>query len=410
MMKIPRRPSRRRAISGIIGAVILFTLLFTVGTEYFIFVNNANNLETRSLVNRGNAISSNLQENINVQTSLSPSNYIRFYFNNTGGRTVNVTSLLVVGSSGAVVECDGLGMPSSSSPTCNNPNTTPTLPIVANVGKGAPISATNPYIVTGTKYGTGGQTGVVTLKLITSTGNIFSATYPPTGVSLAAQALTSGAIGDLYLTFQSFTYYQVGSSGCTTGPGYSGLCLTSAKSAFSIVAPASNEYVAFSVQVTDLNNKTASIVLDQFTALYLLLVHGASGAVPIPWSIVSVQGSNLNIMSQYTPITLGYGTPTTIYFAAAACDQQTQPTGMNAYGNLGSACPVVSGLSQIQSIGPNGNIKISAGFDASVFIMAHGWLYLPMPSLSALSYTGTNPTNYGQNLPFVTSVFVQAGS
>jgi len=47
-MKMGR--SARRGTAGVIAAVIMFGILFTVGTGYFIFVNSTNNQYVKNLV------------------------------------------------------------------------------------------------------------------------------------------------------------------------------------------------------------------------------------------------------------------------------------------------------------------------------------------------------------------------
>jgi hypothetical protein len=37
--------------------------------------------------------------------------------------------------------------------------------------------------------------------------------------------------------------------------------------------------------------------------------------------------------------------------------------------------------------------------------MTHGWEMHPGINLNKLSYTGINATNYGQNLPYVSTVY-----
>jgi len=50
----------RKAVAGILAALILFVMLFTVGTGYFLFVNQGNLLYTKALSARSNSIQSTL--------------------------------------------------------------------------------------------------------------------------------------------------------------------------------------------------------------------------------------------------------------------------------------------------------------------------------------------------------------
>ncbi len=342
--------------------MILFTLLFTVGTEYFIFVNNANTLETQSLIGRGNALAARLEEEAIVTTKLNSGGYVEFYLNNTGGATLNVTSAIVLSSAGTVLECDGVGLPAGQG--CGN--TSPGLPQAANVGRG-----TQP-IVTNYKY----VTGTVVLKLTTSTGNVFSATYPETGVSLASQALSSGAIGDIYIQPQSYTYYEVCTSPSgTCSPCTSGTCFIQPQAkAFTIPAAfIANAPTAFSVNVTDFNPQQANITLDQYSFIEHFWGKGSSFRVAI-WYCVSVSGKTLQVDSSYEPITLIYDKPTVLYFASAS------PGGFVPYSLGGSNSP------------PSSTI-------ASVFIISHGWEGVSTANLA------TTTQNYGQNSPYVSTLY-----
>lgn len=350
-------------------------MLFTIGSEYFIFVNNANNLANQSLVNRANALANRLQEGVTVTTSLSASNYIEFYFNNTGGIAVNVTSFIVLSSSGAVLACDGIGLPSGQGCTTSSP----AMPLVANVGRGAPPSG---YAITGYLYPTT-SSPTVTLKLITSNGNVFSQTYPTTGVSLAAQALSSGAIGDLYLAFQSYHYYIVTTgSGCPNGTGESGYCIDDQGKAFAIdhTLTGPNFDVAFSVRITDLNQQKANIVLDPYTLMSLVPESGKGSLSYTNWFIISNQstGGHNMILSAYTPVTLVYNVPQTVVFASNA--------------------PILSGQTfTINSLQATGTV--ASGTTTPVFMVSHGC------EAQGITTCTISSANYGQNSPYVTTLF-----
>jgi hypothetical protein len=372
-LRIPDSRRIRRGIAGIIGAVILFTLLFTIGTQYFIFVNNANNLETQSLFNRGNTLATRLQEGLQLQTSLSANSYVQFYVNNTGGITVNMTSLVMISSSGSVIECDGAGLPSGQG--CGN--TTPQLPAVVNVGKGFPAPSGG-YIRTSCKYGTNPCTGTVTLKLITSNGNIFSSTYPPSASALASISLTSGAIGDIYLKPQTFSYYNV----CTTPSGgctacASNPCFLQVQGAgFSI---SHNTFCstpeAFGLTVVDYNPSHNNITLDAYTELTNLFAPQGSGSNTKNngWFILS-NTTNTVISSSYSPVTLIYGVPKPIVFGSSGS---------------GSFTPFTANCN-----------SIAFPADALIFILTHGCKAVPKGGSC-----NPNAATYSQNSPYITTLY-----
>ena len=332
-------------------------MLFTIGTEYFIFVNNANNLETQSLVNRGNAIATSLEENLAVTTSLNANGHLELYFNDTGGQAVNVTSMMLLSSAGALLDCYGVGLPASQG--CGN--TTPALPQVANAGTGAPLSG---YILTNYTY----STGSVVVKLVASDGSIFTSTYPPTSVSLASKALSSGAIGDLYLAFSSYSYY-IETASCASSSTY---CLSYAGSAFSIPTTNASKNLAFSIQVTNLDPEQKVIVLDKYSLLMQFVppTSGRGGGTSTQVSYYIISNSSLDINQEFSPIQLAYDVPTTIFFGS------TSPGTFNPQ---------------------------SPGFSSTtftlVFAVAHGCIGIPAAECDSSTY------NYGQNLPYVGTLY-----
>ncbi len=337
-----------KAIAGVIAAVILFAMIFSIGAAYLLFVNSTNLLYGKALVGRSTAFQSVLYEQLLVATLLM-NNHVAFYVNNTGGVNANITDIYVLGPSGSVLRCDGRGLQSPCA------NSTPALPIIVNVGKGSPT------IDTGYTYGS----GTYTVELVTERGGTFSATYPLSSTVLAAQALTSGAIGDIYLTFQTYKYYSV--SLCA--PNY---CLSVQGKAFSVPASATNSYVAFGVRVTDLNPQRANITLDKYTLMIQFLPPtpgtGGGTARGYTWYIVSNSSNTIN--SNYSPITLQYGQPQTIIFASSAS---------------GSFTPYAP--------------AISSGTIVLINLVSHGCEGL------RLSSCGTPTYNYGQTMPYVTTLY-----
>jgi hypothetical protein len=184
------------ATAGILAAVILFVMLFTVGTSYVIFVNSANRLYSASLVNQANRVQALGNEGVQVSTVLvtndpshcSTSPCLGFYINNTAGPTVNMTGVLVLDSRGNILKCGGVGLPGGAS--CGN--TYPALPVNVNRGRGSPT------IDTGYAY----SSGTVAVEVFTARGNTFSATFPPSGPPYASQAQSIGALTANIQTFK----------------------------------------------------------------------------------------------------------------------------------------------------------------------------------------------------------------
>ena len=349
----------------------MFTMLFTVGAGYFLYVNQANTVYTKALLARAGGISSQAEEALSLTTGLTTGGHISVYANNTGGIGVNITSLYLLGPSGATLECMGVGLPSG----CTNGAP---FPVWVNVGGGSGVIDTGYTPASGDVY---------TIKVVTQRGSVFSATYPAGATSLAARALSSGAIGDLYLQFGSYAYYNLTTSGCGSSSGW---CMTTAtgEPAFSIPsAVATSNAMAFSVVVTDLNPNQLNITLDQFSVLQQMMLHGTTQKL-VTWYLASNSSTDIN--NYYTPIVLSYDKPTFLLFAAAGpvCIQnQPSPT-----------CTTFSS-SGVSALSCNSNQGPCPGITAPVFLVSHGCLGV---ELVKCSYSDGN---YGQNSPYVTTLY-----
>src|SRR5256885_16935971 len=159
-------------------------MLFSVGTGYFLFINTMNSFYVKNLSDRTSAMQAQLNEILQVSTgAASGNNHLTLTVTNKGPTDSNITAVYVTGPASAFYTY-GIGFSS---------NTTPALPIGAGQGGSATVD-------TGIVIQTG---GAYKLKVVTQRGNTFSATYPQTAVSLASQALASGAISDIYLQIHS---------------------------------------------------------------------------------------------------------------------------------------------------------------------------------------------------------------
>ena len=376
----------RRGVAGILAAVLMFAMLFSVGTGFFIFISNSNLVYNEALTNRADAVQSQLQEQLTI-SPVTSNNYITFTVTNTGGVSVILDNLFVLRPSN-VLRTYGVGVAN---------NTLPVLPIAVSP------STTSASLNTSIKY----SSGTYMLKVMTSRGNTFTATYPPSGGSPVTNALSSGAIGDLYLTFDSFTIYTVTShssdSGCPAKAGsYSGYCFKTGSGfsgpGFAVSgATFTSSAVGFSATFTNLNQGQADIILDQWSLMYAQVPAGANGKVPlVSWNIISVSaksGIYIPINDKYTPIVLSYNTPVTIYFMSAYCVQAA--TGPD------DGCSSVSSKGTNDYVGcPCANNYPSA---STIFLMSNGWKLAPGTyNIANLQYS---QANYGQNAPFVSTVY-----
>jgi hypothetical protein len=347
--------STRRAVSGVVGAMILFAMLFTVGFGFFSFqLNNDSNFANTFFTSSG-LLSNRISESLTVNTLLYNS-HIGVYLNNTGGVPVNVTSLYLLDQSGSVLKCMGVGLPKSNCAT-GSP-----FPIYINVGKGSLKIDTGFTPSSGTTYA---------VKVVTKTGNIFAGTYPQATVSLAAQALASGAIGDLYLQFHSYTWYKVVS--CNVNQW----CLQKQGLGFSLPASATSSPIAFSISVTNLNSQQKNITLDQYSYLtqFVPCTTGCGNQPTFTWFIVSnITLNGQNILQPLSSIVLQYNQPTTLIFASRSAGTVSPCSGNN--------CP-----------------GFSSGTVTFGFIITHGCLGISQ------SKCGSTTDNYGQVAPYVSSLY-----
>jgi hypothetical protein len=348
------RLTEHRGVSGIIAGVILFALLFSVGTSYFLLEITGNSNYDAALTTRQQSQQQNLQESLTI-TMQDSGGYLAAFVVNTGGVVSNITTI--------IVETIGSGV--SEYGASFTQNTSPALPVVIAPETTSTIKI--PITLTSATYD---------VYIITEAGNTFSSSYPPAASNLVPAALTSGAIGDLYLTFHTFTYYHVVTCGSS-----SGYCLGTSGSGF--ITPSGAGNIAFAVSITDLNSEKDDIVLDQFTLIYQNSFYGANHQNFIAWYIVS--NSSNDILSAYNPIILQYDVPVTVVFAASTCVSSS--AGPND----------CSGNAFSPTSTPSSAYTISANF-----IISHGWELPPPVTVSSLSYS---TSNYGQDSPFVSTLY-----
>jgi len=336
--------AKLRAMAGIVAAVILFAMLFTVGTSYFIFLNNSNHLYNQALVNRTNAMGDSLLENL-ILTTLVSSTHIKLYANNTGGVNVNITAVFVLDQGGAVLKCDGRGLPAV---TCSN--TTPALPIIVNLGKGTPTVDTGYTYVSGTDV----------IKVITERGSIFTQTYPITPVPLANLAVTTQGAGLLQINFASYKAYNNTGTAPGCNPANTG-CQLAATGVLGYTMSSESKagrYYVFAVDVTNVDPSRSTITLDSNCVLFQVLIPSGAGSnfKSFAWGIGSVSSSG--VTQAFSSISFLPGQTQTLYFPIIP-------------GTTGSSWP-------------------SSGNFMAVFIYLHGT-------------SGSSP--FGQNVPFVTTLY-----
>src|SRR3989454_2088591 len=176
---------KRRAVSGILSGLLLFSMLFSVGTGYFMFVISGESQYSHALANRAAGLQSQLGESLTITPASGANNHLVFTATNVGGSPANITNAFVVDPSG-VTSAYGLGAGGS--------NTVPALPVGVTPQKTSASYDTGITIVPGT----------YTIKVITHRGNAYTATYPvPPATSFASST------GSLTVDLSSFRWVQL---------------------------------------------------------------------------------------------------------------------------------------------------------------------------------------------------------
>jgi hypothetical protein len=193
-------------------------------------------------------------------------------------------------------------------------------------------------------------------------------------VSLAAQALSSGAIGDLYIAFHTFNWYKVNYCAGSSPP----YCLSNQGLGFSVSCSTLNGgNIAFSLTMTDLNSQKLNITLDQYTLLNSFIPPKATGGGSNPTLAYYIISNVTNVIStQYTQITLSYNQPKTVVFASG------NPDGNSAFSPQGS------------------NFCLAPPQITFSFTVTHGCQGISHSKCSIASYE-----NYGQVAPYVSSLY-----
>lgn len=379
-LSLRSRSRKRLGIAGVLGAVLMFAMLFTVGTGFFIFINSSNLVYNQALTQRSNGMQTQLSEQLVISATGAIGGKINFTVQNTGGVAVVVRDLFVYTPSNGLCT---FGPDFASNPNCpvNLTNTSPALPIAVSP------STTSVVISTGITY----LAGTYTLKVTTQSGNTFTATYPPTSTVLASNALTSGAIGYLYLKFGSYSYYGLTSGGScpSSGPTTSGYCLQLRGLAFTIPHSITGA-LAFSVTVTNLEPNQQTITLDNYSLMVQFLMNKGDEFKPTTWYVASISNQTNSVCSSspanticanFSKLALPYNVPVTIVFASADAGSFQ----CKGYNSVPSGC--------------DNSFNPSTGTTAGIFIVSHGWNGTPCSPLTLPC------SNYGQNTPYVATVY-----
>jgi hypothetical protein len=348
---------RRKAISSVLGGVILFSIVFTVGFGYFFVANQDQQILQIAQRQNTSFLAQKNEESLFVAANIAGGN-MAFSVNNTGIETV-LTAFFITDQSGKVLQYRSGTMSNASSCGAGG-----SIPCGLDPGAST-VFGTKVTYITGNYY---------TIRVLTSRGTTIVGTYPTQQLTTTAiTSLVASGLGSLQMVFRSFSFYNYSSTG---SPNWK-INLSSAQTA--AITPFS-KHMAMSAQITNNDPSQGTIVVDSHTDLWTFLsCSSGCGTQPlIPFYIVNVAPDG-TVMSttqgSFVPIQIPYGATQTVFFASA-CDLSVPL----------SSC--TSGSSYLpQSIG-------DAIGEHDVFMIFSGTLV-----------AATNSTLYSQNLPF-TATFV----
>lgn len=343
-MKRKRRFSRnRRAVSGIISATILFTMLFTTGTTYFLFVSLLDQQRQIATVKRAEGDQLQRFEKFEVGGRLVANN-VGFFLNNTGGVAMTVVSVFLSNST-FFKFMNG-----------SNQEVTPRLPITINPGGSLNSFDTAVAEKSGSLY---------TIKVLSERGNVAAGFWPFLTVTLEtivrAAILAQGA-GFLALDFNSFRAYNTTGTAPGCNPSTAGCQLTpwpSGVAGYTLKSPQSTgRYIVFSANVTNVDPEKRDLTIDTDSVLVQFLKPTTGGGTARGWSWGIGKVNATGHTQAYSAISISYLQTVTLYFIVIpSTNTQTYPA--------------------------------SGDFNA-VFIYLHG---------------NVASTTYGQNIPFVTTKY-----
>jgi hypothetical protein len=168
-----RKLERRRAVAGILAALILFAMLLTVGISYFLLINSSQQAADEAAATRQSSAHGLSQEQLSLTPVLSGST-ITLDVANSGGVSSTIVAAYVTSQSGLIFSAtDG------KSYFTGTPDLTYSLPLSLNVGESttqmAGCAAAGCNLVFQSYTYT---SGTVLLSVLTQDGNVFSTQYP----------------------------------------------------------------------------------------------------------------------------------------------------------------------------------------------------------------------------------------
>lgn len=191
-----REIARRRAISAIIGTILMVSALFVGGLGFFIFVNqNALRTSQADAARQAASVEASL-ERLQVNPRFT-GGQLWITLNDTGGATATVIAVFVTSmTSSSIVSMSSSGTPYLTKQFDLNINlpiaVTPGIPTNQMKGCG-PVPPGCDIALTKARVGNYSGTGPVVISVLTTSGNIFSGLYPPNPTSYTTGTTSTSA-------------------------------------------------------------------------------------------------------------------------------------------------------------------------------------------------------------------------
>ncbi len=325
-MQLETHATRRKAISGVLAGVIFFSMVFTAGLSFILLTFTSFNNYDRGQAAANQAAQAKSAESLllrscdgtnNLLPSVAPwkptlcvvsIGNVGVWVQNTGTIAVSIRGMWILNSTkNSLVPAFGPMVTSTS----------PTLPSTINPGSTIDCSGTPCVIDTGFKPGS--STDKFSIVFITSTGNQFSATYPPPPLPNALPSITlspnSGPVGtNVTVTGSYFATSSVVKIAFDVPPfsiqtTIPLIITTNSGGSFSatFVVPPSVA-VAHTVRATDGSTNTASAVFTVTSPVIVLSPNGGPYGIAVP---VTVTGNGFSPLSTIASVTIDYPPPQT---------------------------------------------------------------------------------------------------
>lgn len=193
-MNLSNGARRRQALAGIVSAVIFFAVFLSVGTGFFLAVNQLRNNASDASLSRLSQQAQANAENLSLGVAFSSFTGDLFLsINNTGGVPSTIESIFVTNTAGAFVSFSTTS-PGSAFLTGED-DLSINLPLTLSEGattSSMPATAGGIEIVSATLPP---PPAVVFVNVLTKLGNVFSAAYPPLSqLTYKNKVVSNGAV------------------------------------------------------------------------------------------------------------------------------------------------------------------------------------------------------------------------